>query len=100
MAKYYYKGIPAVQAARKNGITDAAFYARMCNGWTIGQAVKTPMGGTNPSKQWVITNYQNKAFNSASALAEYLGVTKNTVIGQEHRHGSPFKIGKYIIEKR
>lgn len=100
MNKHYYKGITAVRVARKNGITDAAFYGRIYMRWTIKRAVETPMGGREPTYQWVITNHKNKTFYSASALAEFLGVTKNTVIGQAYRHGSPFKIGKYIIEKR
>lgn len=98
--EYYYNGMPAVQAARGNGITDAAFYSRIRNGWTIKRAVEIPMGGMAPRNQWVITSHKNKTFNSAAALAEYLGTTKNTVIGLAYRHGSPFAIGKYIIEKR
>lgn len=100
--KYFYKGIPAAHAARKKGMSYATFYARLKQGWTIKHAIETPL---NPIKrvqkrQWIIKNDKNKAFKSAAALAEYLGVTKNVVIGREHRHGSPFKIGKYKIEKQ
>ena len=96
--KYTINGKPAYLVAKDKGMNIQTFYQRIKR-MSIQDAVYN--GNLRQRRRYVIRigNRVVKACFSTQQVADYLGVTKNTICGLFFRYGDKIRIGEYTCTR-